>query len=222
MRTEKNTELLPTIEINSSQPAVASLIWLHGLGASGDDFVPVAAELQQLINLPLRFVFPQAPLRPVTINNGHVMPAWFDITSLDKSGEIDHAGIAISVEQTQALIKKEQQKGFASNQIILAGFSQGAVIALNTLLVSPEKLGGVIALSGYLPNQDLPQPKHPVAIFIGHGLNDEIVPYVFGQATYEALKKAGYPTTWHTYPMRHSVCDMEIQDIAGWLKQQLA
>lgn len=219
MNLEKNTDLLSVIEIKPSQPALASLIWLHGLGASGDDFVPVASELQRLTGLPLRFIFPQAPERPVTINQGFVMPAWYDIISFDKEGDIDHEGISISVDQIKALVRKEMEKGLSSDKIILAGFSQGAVIALHALLASSEELGGIIALSGYLPHKEPPANKHQTPVFIGHGLADEIVPCVYGQTAYETLKKAGYPVTWHSYPMTHSVCDQEIHDIAEWLKE---
>jgi phospholipase/carboxylesterase len=219
MNHEKKIERLPVIEIKPSLPAKASLIWLHGLGASGDDFVPVASELQQLTGLPLQFIFPEAPHRPVTINQGFVMPAWYDIVSFDREGEIDHEGIATAVTQVNALIQEEQRKGFASEQIILAGFSQGAVVVLKALLSSSEALGGIIALSGYLPLKEEPQKKHQTPVFLGHGLSDEIVPCLYGQMAHETLKKAGYPVSWHAYPMAHSVCDQEIRDMARWLKK---
>lgn len=218
MNTNTKTPLLPTIEINPTQPATATLIWLHGLGAHNDDFVPVAATLQQLTGLPLRFVFPQAPQRAVTINNGVRMPAWYDITSFDKGGKLDQEGISISVAQIKTLIQAEKEKGFKAQQIFLAGFSQGAVIALATLLSSTEELGGIIALSGYLHIQkQLPDTKHLTPIFIGHGLEDEMVPCIYGETASAALQKAGYPVDWHTYPMAHSVCDQEIRELAEWL-----
>ncbi len=216
MKTEK--ELLDVIQVNPSQDAVATIIWLHGLGASGDDFVPIAAELQRLTGLPLRFVFPQAPMRPITINQGFVMPAWYDIVSFDKEAEIDHAGISVSVAQVKALIQAERDRGFSSSKIFLAGFSQGAVIVLNTLVSTPEDFGGVIALSGYLPPQKIHHHKNKTPVFLGHGLQDDIVLCIYGQAALELLKKAGYPVTWKTYPMGHSVCDQEVRDLGDWLK----
>lgn len=218
MNNAKGEVLLETIEVNPGEAARASLIWLHGLGASGDDFVPIAEEMQGLAALPLRFVFPHAPERPVTINLGYVMPAWYDITSFEKDADIDLEGISLSVEQVKALIRSEKERGFSSKQILLAGFSQGAVIALNTLLSSEEDFAGVIALSGYLPPRKLCLLQHATPIFIGHGLSDEMVPCIYGQAAAETLKKAGFPVTWKTYHMTHSVCDQEIRDLAGWLK----
>lgn len=217
MNTHNSSELLEAIEVNPSQEAVASFIWLHGLGASGNDFVPIAAELQQRTNLPLRFLFPHAPERPITINHGFIMPAWYDISSFDKEGDIDHEGISISVAQVRALIHAEKKRGFHSHKIFLAGFSQGAVIVLNTLLSTPEDFGGLIALSGYLPPREIQHHQRKTPVFLGHGQNDEIVLPIYGQAVFETLKKAGYPVTWKTYPMTHSVCDQEIRDLAEWL-----
>jgi len=208
---------LETIEIEPTQAPVASLIWLHGLGASGDDFVPVASSLQKLTQLPLRFVFPHAPARPVTINQGFVMPAWYDILSFDRGGAIDHEGISLAVEQVAALIEAEKTRGFSAKDIIIAGFSQGAVIALNTLLSFPEELGGTIALSGYLQPRALRAHPPQTPIFIGHGLEDNVVPCAYGQTAYETLEKAGYRVTWKTYAMTHSVCDKEVRDLAVWL-----
>lgn len=222
MNNAKNEVLLEAIELDPAQPAAASLIWLHGLGASGDDFVPIAEELRQLTQLPLRFVFPHAPHRPVTINMGFVMPAWYDISSFEKDAQIDHEGISISVAQVKALIAAEKEKGFSQRQIILAGFSQGAVIVLNTLLSSAEEFGGTIALSGYLPPRKLTSHQHQTPIFMGHGLSDEMVPCIYGQAACETLKKAGYEVTWKTYHMTHSVCDQEVRDLAAWLKRILS
>jgi phospholipase/carboxylesterase len=210
--------LLSCLEVNPTQPATASIIWLHGLGATNDDFVPIANELQQLTALPIRFIFPQAPSRPVTINKGYIMPAWYDIISFDRMGIIDEQGIKASVEQISAIITREKHAGIASENILIAGFSQGAVIALSTLFNSSEMLGGVIGLSGYLPSSSLTAAKFPTSIFLGHGMMDDIVPFELGEIAREALKKAGYPVSWNAYPMPHSVCPEEIQDIARWLK----
>jgi len=222
MKSTQASESLSFLEFDPPQPAVTTLIWLHGLGATCEDFVPWVPELRDLSGLPLRFVFPQAPLRPVTINNGYVMPAWFDISSLDKSGLIDPAGISTSVQQINALIQHEKERGFTHNKIIVAGFSQGAVIALSTLMTDPEKLAGAIALSGFLPtNTQWPSPHRP-PIFMGHGMRDEIVPYAYGKAAAEMLIQADYPLSWHTYPMSHSVCEQEVRDLAVWLKEVIA
>jgi len=222
MSNAKKDHLLDAIEIDPPRPAVASLIWLHGLGASGDDFVPIAGELQQLTQLPLRFVFPQAPHRPVTINAGFVMPAWYDVISFDREGEVDHEGIALAVSQVRALVLEEMERGFTTKQIFLAGFSQGAVIALNALLASPEEFAGIIALSGYLPPRKAPSHAHTTPVFIGHGASDEIVPAIYAQDSAATLEKAGYPVTLKVYRMAHSVCDEEVRDLAKWLQGVLA
>lgn len=211
-------DLLSCLEVGPAQQATASIIWLHGLGASSDDFVPMASKLQRLTSLPIRFIFPQAPSRPVTINNGYIMPAWYDIISFDRMGIIDEQGIRTSVEQVNALIEREKQKGITAENIVIAGFSQGAVIALSTLFHYLERLGGIIGLSGYLPSS-ITKAKFPTPVFLGHGMMDDIVPYELGETAKKALEKASYPVTWHAYPMPHSVCPEEISDIARWLKQ---
>jgi len=218
MNSGKNIELLSCIEINPPQNTSASIIWLHGLGASGNDFVPVAAEVSKLSQLSLRYVFPHAPIRAVTLNRGYPMPAWYDIASFDKNCPVDQEGIASSVKQVELLIEQEKQHGFSTEQIFLAGFSQGAVIALSTVLNYPKPLAGIIALSGYLPFKDIPEKKHETPIFIAHGLKDEIVPCHFGELACKSLKKASYSITWYTYPMAHSVSAEEIRDLSNWLK----
>lgn len=219
---ENNANMPSILEINPSSPATAIIIWLHGLGATNEDFVSVAYDLERLTHLNIRFVFPQAPSMPVTINNGSIMPAWYDIHSFDQEGKIDHSGISASVHQIKILIENELKKGFPAKKIILAGFSQGAVIALSTLLSHPQSLGGVIALSGYLPHFTLPLAKHTIPIFIGHGIEDTVVPYYFGEMAFESLKNANYPVTWHTYAMPHTVSEEEIYDISQWLQKILA
>lgn len=218
MSIEMNVTALSTLEINPKAPATTSLIWLHGLGATNEDFFPIGSQLQQLTGVALRFVFPQAPLRPVTVNNGYVMPAWYDITSFDRKGAVDQEGIIVSIHQINALIEKELKRGFTAANILLAGFSQGAVIALSTMLAYPQALGGVIALSGYLPAETLSPAKHSTPIFLAHGLLDDVVPVAFGQTACDRLIKANYPVSWHTYPMPHAVCDEEIRDVGKWLK----
>jgi phospholipase/carboxylesterase len=214
--------LLSTIEINPSATAIGTVIMLHGLGADGNDFAPIVAELNVLNHLPLRFVFPNAPQRAITINNGYVMPAWYDITSLEIQQRADRAGVAESVKQLTQLIVHEKSLGISDHNIILAGFSQGAVIALATGIYYPEKLGGILALSGYLPFseaelENTSQINHQTPIFMGHGKQDKMVPYSLGEAAYSTLKKLKFNVRWHDYAMAHSVCQQELQDIAAWL-----
>lgn len=211
--------LLDHIELNSEQKEIGTVIWLHGLGADGTDFLPVAKELR----LPLRFVFPHAPVMPVTINNGYKMRAWYDIYSLGTQDHpVDQKGIDISVRALEKLIEHETQRGTPIEKIVLAGFSQGAVIALTTGLQYPKKLAGIIALSGYLPFEESIIKKfngHIIPVFIGHGIQDEVVPFFLGQKIRDTLTTHQYPVTWHDYPMSHSVCMDEIRDIRQWLEK---
>lgn len=214
---------LDCIEINPPIKEIGSVIWLHGLGADGTDFVPIVSELNLPSELPLRFVFPHAPQRPVTINNGYVMRAWFDIYSINSLHRIDQEGIQQSVAHLETLIENELNRGIPSDKIILAGFSQGAVIALTTGLRYTKSLAGVLALSGYLPNaekvfSEASAKNYTTPIFVAHGTADTIVPYVLGQQTYELLLRNKYRVNWHSYDMPHSVCEEEIGDIAEWLR----
>lgn len=213
---------LDAIEINPTQKEIGSVIWLHGLGADGNDFVPIVQELNLPSDLPLRFVFPHAPLRPVTINNGYVMRAWFDIYSMSLTQKIDDAGIADSVKHLEKLIDHELQRGVPSNKIVLAGFSQGAVIALSTGLRYPKPLAGMLALSGFLPNADkilaeATAENFTTPILVAHGTEDPIAPVALGQYVYDTLQKSKYRVSFHRYAMPHSVCGEEIGDIAEWL-----
>ncbi|EKD55145.1 MAG: hypothetical protein ACD_60C00025G0042 [uncultured bacterium] len=202
-------------------PPKACVIWLHGLGADGHDFIPIVPELTALIPHSLRFVFPHAPLMPVTINNGAIMRAWYDIASFEINRPADHAGIKQSIKKLHQLIEQEEKSGIPIEKIILAGFSQGAVIALTAGLTFPKPIAGIIALSGYLPPFILTSErvKHTsIPIFLGHGQEDPIVPYALGEMSYETLKNEHYEKiSWHHYPMPHSVCAEEIQDIAKWI-----
>lgn len=216
--------LLSTIEINPAQPAIGTVILLHGLGADGNDFTSVVPELALPAHMPLRFVFPNAPIRAVTINNGYRMPAWYDINSLEIDKRADFNGIATSVKQIEKLIAHEEKSGIPCNKIVLAGFSQGAVIALRTGLNFPQPLAGILALSGYLPTSDINLAETSRAnlatpIFVGHGTEDRVVPHFLGQAAYDFLKQSGYAATFHSYPMTHSVSPQEIQDISAWLQK---
>jgi phospholipase/carboxylesterase len=213
--------LLPFIESGAEQPT-ASVIWLHGLGADGHDFEAIVPELQLPEGAPVRFIFPHAPERAVTINQGYVMRAWYDITSLDFNASPDTAGIRQSAEQLAALIESEHQRGIAYNRIVIAGFSQGGVIALQTGLRFPHRLAGIMALSTYLALPDtlameLSQVNQDIPIFMAHGIDDDIVPFVLGESSKQQLAKQGYSVEWQRYPMGHSVHPDEISDISAWL-----
>lgn len=214
------------IEINPTESPVASVILLHGLGADGNDFAPLIPELHLPADLPVRFIFPHAPMQPVSINNGFVMRAWFDVYTLNFGGQIDLEGIGRSVTYLESLIDNEIKRGIPSHKIILAGFSQGAVIALTTGLGYSKPLGGILSLSGFLPNAETvfskasPVNKN-IPIFLAHGTADMVVPFALGQFTYEVLKKHNYSVNLHSYNMPHSVCAQEIHDVANWLKNCL-
>ena len=217
--------LLPAVAIGP-EAADASVIWLHGLGADGHDFAPIVAELQLPATLAVRFVLPHAPQRPVTINNGYVMPAWYDIRGMDFTATEDAEGIEHSRGQIEALIARERQRGVAPERIVLAGFSQGGAMALHTGLRHPERLAGILALSTYLPLADrLPAEAHPAnadtPIFMAHGLHDPVVPLPLAETSRQYLESLGYRIEWHTYPMEHSVCPEEITDIRAWLLRVL-
>lgn len=226
MNTEKN-HLLPCIEVNPTQAAKYSLIWLHGLGADGHDFVPIVKELTLPAKLALRFVFPHAPMQAVTINQGHVMRAWFDIKSFQIDRDIDEKGIQQSIDAVKKLIEQENILGIPAEKIVIGGFSQGALIALRVGLSHDQHLAGIVALSGFLPQcEAIIACANPInsrlPIFIGHGTDDAIVPYILGETTAEMLKQAAYRVSWHSYNgMPHSVCEAEIRDISQWLANTL-
>ena len=214
--------MLKYIEIDSKTPAKHSVIWLHGLGASGDDFVPIVPELRLPDELAMRFIFPHAPVKPVTINNGYVMPAWYDITGVQLDSVIDKNGILASMALVEELIQQEITRGISANNIILAGFSQGAVMALTTGLRRTVPLGGIIALSGYFPLSDetfqlMSDATRNTPIFLAHGTQDVMVAYPLGKMSYMLLKEAHCQVDWHAYPMGHAVCGEEIVDIGAWM-----
>ena len=222
-------QLLETIEIETGRNPSASVIWMHGLGADGNDFVPVVNELGLDGAPAIRFVFPHAPMRAVTINNGFVMRAWYDVSFGDLEGKArrpDAVGIHESQALITALVEREAGRGIESGRIVLAGFSQGGAIALQTGLRHPEKLAGVMALSTYLPLADsLPLEAAPAnkatPIFMAHGLFDPVVPLVMGAGSMTYLSGLGYGVEWRQYPMQHSVCADEIRDIGAWLRKVL-
>ncbi|HEX4912290.1 MAG TPA: carboxylesterase [Permianibacter sp.] len=214
--------MLPCIEKEPTQPAVASVIWLHGLGADGHDFEPIVPELKLPADLPIRFVFPHAPVQPVTINGGMAMRAWYDILEANLGRRVDEAGVRESSALVAELIEREIARGIPANKIVLAGFSQGGAITLFLGLRYPERLAGLLALSTYLPcPETLPAERSAamkdVPIFMAHGSFDPIVPLALAKDTERRLRELEYAPVFHEYPMPHSVCGPEVQDIRNFL-----
>jgi phospholipase/carboxylesterase len=224
------TALLETIELESAPNPTAAVIWMHGLGADGNDFVPIVNEIDLSGAPGIRFIFPHAPTRPVTINNGYVMRAWYDISFGDLEGntrKADEKGVRESQVQIGQLIARENGRGISASKIVLAGFSQGGAIALHTGLRYPEKLAGVMALSTYLPlAESFAKEASPAnvktPVFMAHGTQDPVVPYTMGRGSRDLLQQAGYALEWQEYPMQHSVCLEEVADIGRWLTGILA
>lgn len=214
---------LPAIEYATSAEPTHAVIWLHGLGADGSDFVPVVPELGLPPTLGIRFVFPHAPMVPVTCNGGYVMRAWYDITYIDGIDRgVDAAGVDASCTRVRQLIERENARGIPCHRIVLAGFSQGGAMAYTAGLTHPQALAGIIALSAYIPAPALLAPElltanHRTPIFAAHGSEDDVVPLQLGHAAQENLVRQGYAVAWHTYAMPHSVCIEEIQAIGQWL-----
>lgn len=208
-------------------PAVASVILLHGLGADGWDFAPIVGELGMPESLPVRFVFPHAPLRPVTVNNGYVMRAWYDIKSFTPEGRADTAGLAGAGRRIEDYLRREAEQGVPASRVVLAGFSQGGAVALHAGLRQPQRLAGIIGLSSYLPfSQSLATERASVnadvPILMCHGREDPIVLYSMGTESRDALEAQGYPVEWHEYPMQHEVCAEEIAVVGRWLRERLS
>jgi phospholipase/carboxylesterase len=225
-RSRMSAEVLPSIELETAPNPTASVIWLHGLGADGNDFVPIVPELRLPETMRVRFVFPHAPVRAVTINNGMRMRAWYDISAADLTNRADLAGVRQSQAQLETLIERENARGMPSERIVLAGFSQGGAIALYTGLRHAERLAGIMALSTYLIAPDTlateaSAANRGVPIFMAHGTADPVVRFEWGEATKRLLEGAGYRVEWHTYRMEHSVCLEEIQAIGAWLTKVL-
>ena len=220
------TALLPRIELESAPNPTAAVIWLHGLGADGNDFAGLVPELDLDGCQPIRFIFPHAPSIPITLNGGYVMPAWYDLYGMDLVSRQDDRGIQKSEWAINALIESEVARGIPFDRIVLAGFSQGCAMALHTALRLPHKIAGVMALSGYLPLADrFPSERHAAnahtPIFMAHGTQDPVVVIQRGEESRDALAKLGHPVQWHTYPMPHSLHPREIADISAFLTQVL-
>ena len=213
---------LQTIELNPGPAPSATIIILHGLGADGTDFLPMADELQLAAIGPVRYLFPRAPVRPVTINGGHVMRAWYDILGADLAKREDEAGLRESMAAVGRLIDREVARGVPAQRIVLAGFSQGCAITLGAGLRHHERLAGLAGLSGYLPLAGTTAAERHTAnaqtpLFLAHGRRDGVVPLARGEAARDLLKGMGQPLQWHEYPMEHSVCMEEVQALQQWL-----
>jgi phospholipase/carboxylesterase len=225
------TTLLDTVERETGADPRWSVIWLHGLGADGHDFAPIVPELLRPGWPPLRFVFPHAPVRPVTINNGMRMRAWYDIVEFSFEGtagdRADAAGVAESVAQVEALVAREVARGVPPERILLAGFSQGGAIALAAMLRRREQLAGVVALSTYLPlvrqaREALAEGANRQPVFMAHGTQDPVVPFQAGERSAALLRELGFAVEWHAYPMAHQVCAEQIRDLGAWMDARFA
>ncbi|MDB5763262.1 MAG: carboxylesterase [Herminiimonas sp.] len=222
-----NTPLLEAIELETAPNPTVSVIWMHGLGADGSDFVPIVRELDLKGCPAIRFVFPHAPTMPVTVNGGYVMRAWYDILGADLARREDEQGLRASQTAIEQLIEREKSRGIAANRIVLAGFSQGCAMTLQTGLRHHEKLAGLLCLSGYLPiHTTIEAERHSAnqstPIFIAHGRADQVIPIDRAEQSRDLLQSLGYPVEWHEYMMQHAVCEEEIDDIGSWLRRVLA
>lgn len=218
---------LTTIEIEPTGSVRSSVIWMHGLGADARDFEPMVPELRLPTASGIRFVFPNAPIRPVTVNNGMRMRAWYDVLSMDLPRQEDPDGVYASEQAIHALLEREKQRGISTDRIVLAGFSQGGAMALHTGLRYPEPLAGILALSCYIPlagrlNSERRSANQTTPIFLAHGDYDAVIPMRYGQQSAETLERLGYRVEWSDYGMGHEVCWEEIRDIAAWLQRVLA
>jgi phospholipase/carboxylesterase len=215
-----------TVEVGGEAQVDGTVIWLHGLGADGHDFEPIVPELNLAAHADIRFVFPHAPVRPVTINGGVPMRAWYDVISLDKSGPQDEAGIRDSAASLLQLIERERERGVDASRIVLAGFSQGGAIAMHTAMRVPQRLAGLMALSTWMPlastigeevvDNSESQPRE-LPVLMVHGTFDPLLPLAAGQHAREIMQDAGFKVQWHEYPMAHAVCAEEISEIRKWL-----
>ena len=211
-----------TVEVNTGENPGGSIIWLHGLGADGHDFEAIVPELRLPADLSLRFVFPHAPVQPVTINGGMAMRSWFDILSLDSVGRADRDGVLKSSAILEALISREVERGIDANKIVIAGFSQGGAVAIHTALQTEHRIAGLMALSTYMALPDDATNavcRKDLPIFMAHGSFDPVLRMDWGRASADKLIENGYSVDWHEYPMAHAVCPQEIADISSWLRE---
>jgi phospholipase/carboxylesterase len=217
---------LKTVELVTAPNPTVAVIWMHGLGADGNDFVPIVKELDLEGCPAIRFVFPHAPMLEVTINGGRMMPAWYDISASEFGRDDDEKSVRDSQIDINALIGREKERGIAADKILIGGFSQGCAMTFQTGLRYPEKLGGLLCLSGYLPLEDSfvaerSEANKNIPIYYGHGSEDQVIPITRAQQTLALLQKQGYNVEWHEYDMPHSVCREEIEDISNFLKRVL-
>jgi phospholipase/carboxylesterase len=214
------------VEIETGPKPTGTVIWLHGLGADGHDFEPIVPELMSPAQGALRFIFPHAPIRPVTLNGGAAMRAWYDIVSLDRRGREDERGVRESQATIEALISRENARGITTERIVLAGFSQGGAVALYAGTRHAQKLAGIMGLSCYMLLSarfaaERASANQATPIFLAHGTQDPVVAPILGEETHRLLEKSGYAVEWHAYSMPHSVCPPEIADIGAWLRRVL-
>ena len=221
------SDLLDTVEFETGTTPESAVIWMHGLGADGHDFAPIVPELGLPPSLSVRFVFPQAPMRPVTINQGWVMRAWYDVRDDGGERREDEAGVRESQRAITTLIERERTRGVPDRHVVLAGFSQGGAMALHTGLRYAERLAGILALSCFLPLADKvaaerSDANRETSIFMAHGIHDPLIPLARARQAHDTLTALGHPVEWHDYPIPHSVNDQEVLDIAAWLGRVLA
>lgn len=217
-------KLLPAAEIETSHSPDSAVIWLHGLGADGNDFSPIVPGLRLPVELGVRFIFPHAPAIPVTINGGFVMPAWYDILEMDIDRKVDNDGLLHSAEQIRAFIQREIDSGIDSSRIVIAGFSQGGAVAYQVALSHEKPLAGLLAMSSYFATSksiNLSKSNNNIPLLIHHGSYDPVVPVKLGKSAAEELEQRGYRVKYKTYPMEHAVCPEQIDDISAWLQNVL-
>lgn len=216
--------LLPAIELKTRENPDSSVIWLHGLGADGNDFAPIVPELKLPAELGVRFIFPHAPKIPVTVNDGFVMPAWYDILEMEIDRKVDTAQLMVSAEAINAFVERELGRGVESRRIIIAGFSQGGAVAYQVALSHDKPLGGLLAMSAYFATQDsilLSSANKQIPVEIHHGTYDPVVPEQLGRKAMDYLKDLGYVSVYRSYPMEHSVCPQQLADISQWIRKVL-
>ena len=217
---------LSTVEVSTGPEPTAAVIWLHGLGADGHDFEPLVPELRLPADLAVRFVFPHAPVIPVTVNGGMRMRAWYDIRSFDAAGRADEAGVRASAAAVDALVDAEIERGIEAGRIVIAGFSQGGAVAVHVALTAARRYAGLIALSTYVPlpavlASEAAASDRSLPIFAAHGEFDPVLPYALGRQSADAIEAMGYTVDWHAYPMAHGVCPDEIADVSAFLQSLL-